>query len=156
MGMCNRRPVPVADLTDWLAGRWSVSRTVNGDQGQFTGIADFIPRGSRLVWHETGELRLDGHRGPARRTLTIGAAGDGWEVCFDDGRPFHPLRLADGPCEVVHLCGEDVYAGVYEVDADAAFTVRWHVVGPGRDDTIVSRYRRASSASPSAAIATPT
>ena len=140
--MSVRDHLPVADLTAWLAGRWSVSRTVNGDAGAFTGTAAFEPDDGALRWHETGELRLDDYVGAARRTLAIHPTADGWEVRFDDGRLFHPLQLRDGHCEVEHLCGPDTYRGRFDVDAETAFTVRWHVVGPGRDDVIVSHYTR--------------
>ena len=144
--MSRREHVPVADLTAWLAGRWSVSRTVNGDDGAFTGTAAFAPDGTCLRWDETGELRLGDYHGAARRSMTIHPAAGGWEVRFDDGRPFHPLSLDDGHCDVEHLCGPDVYTGRFEVHADAAFTVRWHVVGPDRDDTILTRYARLTDA----------
>ena len=132
----------MGDLAAWLTGRWSVSRTVNGGQGTFTGVAEFQADGDALCWRETGELQLDAYRGSARRTLTIHPAGERWEVRFDDGRPFHPLQLSDGSCEVRHRCGADVYDGRFDVDGETAFTVAWHVVGPGRDDTIVTRYAR--------------
>ena len=134
-----------ADLPAWLIGRWSVARTINDGAGAFTGEATFTADGDRdTVWHETGWLRLEGYRGEAHRTLLIGPGLDHgtWQVRFDDGRPFHPLDIGDGRCEVRHRCGPDVYDGVYAVGGADALSVCWRVTGPGRRDAIVSDYRR--------------
>lgn len=87
---------------------------------------------------------LDGAEVEAHRTLLVvpGDRPPAWQVNFDDGRPFHPLDLRAGRADVEHLCGPDTYRGAYEVTGPAAFTTRWHVTGPGRDDTIVTAYRK--------------
>lgn len=61
---------------------------------------------------------------------------------FDDGRPFHPLDLRAGRADVEHLCGSDTYRGTYVVAGAEAFSTRWRVTGPGRDDAIVTAYRK--------------
>jgi hypothetical protein len=140
-------PVPAAaDLGAWFRGRWSVRRAINGDAGRFTGTAEFTRQDSGATrWHESGELTLGAHRGPAWRTLELGPGGDRdgpWLVRFDDGRPFHDLDLSAGLWEPEHLCGPDVYRGRYEVLGADRLRVTWQVTGPGRADTIVSDYRR--------------
>ena len=133
-------------LLEWLAGDWSVARDINDGQGSFHGRAAFTPQpDGTLRWHETGDLTLDGATLPAYRTLTIDAAG---QVRFDDGRPFHDLVLVEGACDAFHPCGPDAYTGRYEVVGPDAFVVTWRVRGPGRDDTIFSRYTRAVSGAP--------
>jgi hypothetical protein len=128
-------------LLGWLTGDWAVARDINGGQGAFHGRAAFTPQpDGTLRWHETGDLTLDGARLPAYRTLTIDAGG---QVRFDDGRAFHDLALVDGACDAFHPCGPDEYTGRYEVTDDNAFLVTWRVHGPGREDTIISRYTRA-------------
>jgi len=67
---------------------------------------------------------------------------DAWEVRFDDGRPFHPLDLRAGRCAVDHPCGEDHYAGEIRVETPDTVVIAWRVVGPRKDQTIVSRYTR--------------
>jgi hypothetical protein len=130
-----------AELLGWLAGQWSVARDIDHGRGAFHGDATFTPQpDGTLRWHETGELTLDGAQVPAYRTLTIDAGG---HVCFDDGRPFHDLALVDGACDAFHPCGPDAYTGRYEVVDDDTLVVTWRVHGPGRDDTIVTRYTRA-------------
>lgn len=135
--------IPAAALPAWLAGEWSVERDIDGGRGRFTGTATFAPDGpdGAVRWSEEGDLELDGHRGTARRVLFL-HPGEPWEVRFDDGLPFHPLDLSGGPCSVVHLCGPDTYRGTYDPRSDDELVVSWSVTGPGRDDTIVSRYRR--------------
>ena len=43
----------------------------------------------------------------------------------------------------MHPCGEDRYEGDYRVVGDDELLVRWRVVGPAKDQEILSRYRRA-------------
>jgi hypothetical protein len=127
-------------LLGWLTGEWSVARDINDGDGAFHGVAAFTPQDDgTLRWHETGELTLDGATLPAYRTLTIDAGG---QVRFDDGRPFHQLTLVGGTADAFHPCGPDAYDGRYEIVDDDTLDVTWRVVGPGRDDTIVSRYTR--------------
>jgi hypothetical protein len=128
------------ELLGWLVGDWAVARDINDGGGAFHGRASFTRQDDgTLRWHEDGELTLGDATLPAYRTLTIDAAG---QVRFDDGRPFHGLALVDGACDAFHPCGEDAYTGRYEVvDADT-LVVTWHVVGPRKDDVIVSRYTR--------------
>ena len=135
----------MVDLVRFLAGRWTVERTLRwGDEtGDFTGTAEFRPDGDGLVWDEEGRLRWQRYDGRARRRLLVVPAGDGWEVRFDDGRPFHPLDLRTGAASAVHPCGEDRYEGDYRVVGDDELHVRWRVVGPAKDQDIRSRYRRA-------------
>jgi hypothetical protein len=133
------------DLVGFLAGRWTVERTLRwGDEeGAFAGVAEFRPDGEGLVWDEEGRLRWQRYDGQARRRLLVVPAGEGWEVRFDDGRLFHPLDLRSGEDDAVHPCGEDRYEGEYRVLGDDELLVRWRVVGPAKDQEILSRYRRA-------------
>jgi Family of unknown function (DUF6314) len=134
-----------SELVSWLAGSWAVERAVNGVPGAFVGIADFVELcDGTMRWHESGRLRLDQFDGRACRTLIIVATDDGHEVRFDDGRAFHPLDLSTGHTEVVHLCGADRYHGIYSCGEPGELHVCWNVIGPGRDDEIISRYLRLS------------
>ena len=144
-------PSDPADLAAWLDGHWAVRRTINGDMpsrgaaGCFTGTAQFtVTADGEVAWDEHGQVTLGAHTGPARRTLFMRRAHDRWQVSFDDGRPFHDLDLRDGTWAAQHRCGADVYDGIFSRDDEdpGRFTVIWHVTGPGRDDTIVSDYRR--------------
>jgi hypothetical protein len=148
------------DLASYLLGRWEVERALSedGDEGEFTGVAEFsraadavgaaapggaAPTPDHLTWDERGRMRWRGNDLEARRRLElVREESDGWEVRFDDGRPFHPLDLSTGVCPAVHPCGEDHYEGEYRVLGDDAFEVVWRVRGPRKDQRILSRYRR--------------
>lgn len=115
-----------------------------GHDAVFTGTADIAPlpgAPDELAWCEEGELVSASHRGPARRAMRVVPAGAAWEVLFEDGRPFHPLDLAQGRCDVVHLCGADRYDGSFHMPAPGRLVVRWRVRGPAKDLEIVSDYR---------------
>ena len=152
---------PAADRVRTLAGAWRIERAVrdmrDGRDAAFTGLAHIAARGDGLTWIEEGRLVTAGHAGPARRTMRIVPDGTGWEVLFEDGRPFHPLDLSGGDCTVVHLCGRDRYDGTYRFAGADTLFVRWRVTGPAKDLDIRSEYRRrdeidAGSAGPVAAM----
>jgi hypothetical protein len=137
----------VTALDAFLLGDWRVERTVHdaglGD-GRFAGSATFSLRDGGIAWHEEGRLRLGRYDGPGRRDLLLARDGDGWEVRFADGRPFHRLEHAGGTCSVEHRCGRDVYAGEYTFAGPDAFEVRWRVRGPAKDQRLAARYERIS------------
>jgi hypothetical protein len=120
-----------------LVGRWTVDRVVRDERsdttGRFHGTATFTPDGR---WVEEGTLEFGAYRGPARRELRI---ADGM-VWFDDGRPFHPLDLTGRPVE--HLCGEDVYTGVYRLPAPDRLEVSWRIAGPRKTQRVDTSYSR--------------
>ena len=128
-----------------MVGTWSVRRALrdrrSGQTGAFTGTAAFEPDGAGLRWTEEGLVQFGAHAGPARRRLAIVPAGDGWQVRFADGRPFHALDLEGGPVE--HACGADRYAGAYRLRDPDTLEVRWRVTGPRKDLEIATTYRRA-------------
>lgn len=143
---------PAADPVRALAGAWSIERAVrdlaDGHDAAFSGLAHIDPdgQGDGLIWAEEGRLVTAGHAGRARRTMLIVPAGGGWEVLFEDGRPFHPLDLAGGDCTVVHLCGRDRYDGNYRIAGADTLLVHWRVTGPAKDLDIRSEYRRRGEA----------
>jgi len=62
-------------------------------------------------------------------------------VRFDDGRPFHPLGLKDGRCEVDHPCRDGFNTGDFTADANG-FTTDWRIRGPTKDQHILTHHRR--------------
>lgn len=126
----------------------------------------------RIRWSERGTLRWGAESAPFTRTFFlvpdqvaaplaahgdapagVTAAAAGWRATFEDGRDFHPWTGG----EVEHLCGCDLYQGRLDVssadggvmacaDAPAAassWLLTWHVNGPEKDYTMVTRYTRA-------------
>ena len=154
-----RRPYPVADVTGYLIGRWSVERTVHdlraGAEGGFRGTAEFRPdteprasggaQASRAaVLHvEEGQLTWDGRAYVASRTLRLRACADGTaEVEFADGRPFHDLDLRTGSWTAVHPCAADRYEGTFLARSAEEWHLEWRVSGPAKDQLLRSVYRR--------------
>jgi hypothetical protein len=144
---------PVADTHAYLAGRWTVRRTVRdllaGEDGEFTGETAFGPledddSGAGLLHEESGTFVWRGVGRPARRTLRFEAGRDAGtaDVRFADGRPFHDLDLATGRYVADHPCSADLYRGEFTVrDADHWRTV-WRVAGPAKDLLMVTEYTR--------------
>ncbi|MFR9799294.1 DUF6314 family protein [Streptomyces sp. MS06] len=143
---------PVPDVLAHLAGRWRVERTVldlaTGDEGRFTGTADFEPgtgtAAGGLVHRESGTFRWRGVARPAGRTLHFlpGGTPGRAEVRFADGRPFHDLDLTRGHHVADHPCAADLYRGEFTVrDADHWRAV-WRVRGPAKDLVLTTGYAR--------------
>lgn len=145
-----------------LLGRWVLSRTIHDHRsdtvGLATGRADFTAQDDRVDWTEHGRLQMDGHDGPFRRRLQLvvdlGSADPDpdpdatvtdrpddhdrhWTVLFEDGRPLHPWRA--GPMS--HRCDPDLYEGEI-ILGSCGWTLRWSVLGPHKDYTMISEYRR--------------
>ena len=127
-----------------LVGRWSLRRLVAdrvvGAYGRMVGELIVAPDGGGLRWDERGTLRWGGAEFPATRTYLLRDGGDGWEVTFADGRPFHPWR----PGEVVtHPCRADVYTGLVRLDGPRLRTL-WDVRGPTKHQRLATRFGRIS------------
>ncbi|QCX28140.1 DUF6314 family protein [Nocardioides jishulii] len=101
-------------------------------------------QGGRVRWAEAGVMRRGSAQLEVFRTLFVVEREDGWLVTFDDGRDFHPWSPG---AEVVHLCGEDTYAGLVEATglgepaggAGRRWQVTWRVSGPRKDYLMVTR-----------------
>ncbi|HTU14935.1 MAG TPA: DUF6314 family protein [Solirubrobacterales bacterium] len=139
----------VDDPVETLAGDWTFERTVtdslSGTTGAASGIARFERSGDGLDWDETGTLRFGGHDFDAKRRMSIAREDGEWQVRFDDGRPFHPLDLNRGRCEVGHPCRDDFYSGTIEMLSTGdgpELRTEWRVRGPKKDQLIRTRYRR--------------
>ncbi|MGA7397347.1 MAG: DUF6314 family protein, partial [Solirubrobacterales bacterium] len=94
----------MADPVSALAGTWSFRREVtdraSGLEGRAVGTARFESTGAGLDWTETGTLVINGHSFDAKRRMAVVRDGEGWQVLFEDGRPFHGLDLGRGRCSV--------------------------------------------------------
>ena len=143
---------PVPDVLGYLAGRWSVARSVrdlaSGEQGGFSGTTVFVPEEDSgddcgLLHHESGTFVWQDVARPAERTLRfLPGPGGTADVRFADGRPFHDLDLTSGRHVAGHPCAADLYRGEFTVaDADHWRTV-WHVRGPAKDLLLRTDYAR--------------
>jgi hypothetical protein len=159
-----------------LPGRWALHRTIEDRRGQdvtASGVADFVGLSDgRVRWHESGTM----HHARAEMTFTrtlylkpvtdAAEGGEGWEVTFEDGRPFHPWpdpetverhrsaagasgdactegRARTSGTDFVHVCTPDLYRGVLvEPVGTDEWTLRWDVTGPRKDYVMTTRYTR--------------
>lgn len=142
-----RNPGP-RTLGDFL-GRWRLSREIAGAPGpaRFEGSAEIRAEigaaAEGAVYDEDGWLTLaDGSTFRATRRYLWRAAPEGIAVLFEDGRPFHTVRLADPRPEAEHLCVADLYRVVYDFRRWPDWECRWQVAGPGKDYVMLSRYWR--------------
>jgi len=111
--------------------------------GDLTGEAVFEPDGHGLRYTESGLLKIGEYEDHASRTYLYAFPEPHRAfVSFDDGRPFHELDFRADEVRVQHLCGDDVYAGIFNADSRNQWRVRWRVTGPRKDQRIASVYTR--------------
>ena len=125
-------------LGDWQLHRRVADRRA-GLFGTVHGALTLVADGPAIRWRESGTLRWNGADLPVTRELVLVEEPGGWQVCFADGRPFHPWR----PGEVVeHPCNADLYRG-FVAARPGLLRVLWDVTGPAKDQRIVTRAVRA-------------
>lgn len=143
----NANGFPVADLRDFLRGRWRIDRTItdrlHGADGRLVGLAEFAPDGDGLAYVETGRLALPGYEGEAeqRHRYRFPAPGRA-EVYFRDGGYFHDLDLTRGEWQADHPCGADLYRGWFRALGPDAWRQVWTVVGPRKDLRLAAEFVR--------------
>jgi hypothetical protein len=127
----------------WDLARRIVDRPVDGGAvrfGHVVGTLTLAADGADVTWCEEGVLSWSGHDLPVSRRLIVRRTPDGWVVCFDDGRPFHPWSPG---APIVHACAPDTYRGLVAVSADRrTMRVVWDVTGPGKDRRLFTRCSR--------------
>ncbi|MCP1412713.1 DUF6314 family protein [Paenarthrobacter sp. A20] len=131
---------PIQDLQAYLAGSWTVERTLldraSGTRGTFTGVVRYAlnPDGG-LDYREDGTMHWPTHSGPAFReyVLTPGAATDSMDVFFPDGRPFHIMSFSEQGNQDKHWCDPDDYRVNYVLEGPDSFSFTWDVHGPAKD-----------------------
>jgi hypothetical protein len=132
-----------------LLGEWDLARRIvdrrspaGGMQfGRVSGTLTLTAAGAdEVVWRERGVLTWAGRELPMSRTLRVLRTADGWMVCFEDGREFHPWRPG---APVVHPCRADTYRGLVDVTADhRVLRVCWDVTGPAKAARLFTRCTR--------------
>ena len=130
-----------------FAGRWRLDRAVTGTPGpaRFCGLAEIVPDGAGAVYREAGVLTLAGRQDfRAERAYLWRPAPAGIAVLFDDGRPFHEIRLrARSAVEAEHRCAADLYRVSYDFAAWPVWRAVWQVMGPRKDYRMVSVWQPA-------------
>lgn len=140
---------PIPDLRAYLAGRWSVERTLldrsSGTHGTFTGVVRYVenPDGG-LDYREDGTMHWPSHSGPAFREYLLkpGTGPDTMKVFFPDGRPFHVMGFSGERQEDSHWCDPDDYRVHYSFRGPDSFSFSWDVKGPAKDLLLESQLKR--------------
>lgn len=125
-------------------GPWRMARRIvhdNGDMARAEGQTHFARDGAGLTYTEEGRLRLNMHNFRFERRYLWRQSGDGIEVLFDDGRPFH--RFAPRATATGHICPPDRYRVIYTFALPGKWSSRWRVDGPRKAYAIETLYRRA-------------
>ena len=132
-------------------GVWRITRRIDdaltGQSGLFTGQAVFEPNDEAFTYRETGTLQLGaGQPMHAERRYLWRKSGQGVEVFFDDGRPFHFIDLTQPNPTANHDCPPDWYEVEYDFADWPRWRAIWRVRGPRKDYRMTSEYRREDEA----------
>lgn len=142
----------VSHLRHYLEHPWRFQRQiVHHHTGQVANIKgtvlwkkvskpDAVPT---LLYHETGVIELADYTGKATQThyYQFPSEADA-EIYFNDGRLFYTLNLTTSHCEIRHLCGEDVYDGVFDAVSETTYQQIWRVTGPHKNYTSHTTFSR--------------
>lgn len=126
-------------------GKWQISREITDfrilESGQLEGHAEFSQSSDGLDYYEQGQLRFAGGAPVLAERRYLWTFSD-TEVRVDhaDGAAFHSFALTGGPMTTPHLCGEDLYRGVYSFVRFPEWQVSWTVEGPRKKYRSVTRY----------------
>ena len=129
-------------------GRWQITREIthaDGLTGAFEGAAIIADAGpDRFSYDEDGTLTL-GQGDPLRATRRYlwHAVGQGVNVYFAGGAPFHRIDLSGPRTATVHMCDPDRYAVSYDFTDWPVWTARWQVEGPRKAYVMTSSYAKA-------------
>ncbi len=150
---CVRDP-PAERAMSVLKGRWSIDRTVEPG-GHFAGTARFTPMpDGRLLYAETGTLRLPDGTELEGSNRYIYALRDGAiDVTFADGGnagvhfidiPFSPAQAGVWPLQSAgrHLCRLDQYDAIFRLESPDRYTMTYVVCGPRKGYVSHSVYTR--------------
>lgn len=133
---------------DDFLGEWTIERSIDdrhsAQVGAFQGRAMFASSGrSELIYQETGQMRLgQGPRMTATRSYRWGFEGNTVFVSFEDARPFHSFIPEGIGAGTDHPCGDDYYRVAYDFERWPVWSAVWTVVGPRKDYTSTTHYRR--------------
>ena len=140
---------PVPDIAQFLLGDWQVTRLgwggVPARTMRLRGAARFSVCAVGLRFEERGMMTVGVYVcEAAQRYVFQIKSGSVATVCFEDGRPFHPLDLETGLARVRHDCPPDRYEGRYRVLTPACWLLSWRVTGLRKDQMISSRFTRST------------
>lgn len=128
-----------------FVGGWRISRQIDdtraGSTARFEGRAEISEAADRWRYAESGILSLsDSLEMQAERVYFWQPVVGGFDLFFEDGRAFHPLRF--GAPKAAHWCDPDQYDVRYEFADWPLWRAIWCVRGPRKDYKMISEMRR--------------
>jgi hypothetical protein len=144
-------------LYNRLKGYWLFQRMITDHALSVTitadGTADFHPDKTQshiLHYTEQGQMTLPGQNDPQdfSRCYDYLFYPDKIEILFADGisvgQLFQTLKITDTEkikiSEDSHLCGADLYKGIYDFTLEDRFSIIYHVIGPRKNYTMETVY----------------
>ena len=118
---------------------WTMEREINHDDGSVGTFVGAALIDESWVYSEQGTLTMGGHSFAATRRYLWKPTSEGFDIYFDDGRPFHSLSFADKTAD--HWCDPDSYRVTYAFNAFPDWTATWTVSGPRKGYRMQTLYR---------------
>lgn len=142
----------VATFLTCLPGTWHLERRISvagHESSHFQGLAHIRPTDVRGTYsfHEEGSFVNERVRQEAYRDYIYKAKGKTLDILFADphrmGQPFVSLDFSQGViANDTHVCGQDIYALVFEIISTGEFHTETIVSGPEKDYRLETIYRR--------------
>lgn len=132
-------------MTAFLIGTWQFNRHITDRKANTTRTATGQLVVTANTWAESGVM--DGvdftqNYGVAFGGYNRGQDGQGLTVTFPDGRVFYELANINQNNTIAHLCGGDMYDGLWQYGGNAQFTLTWNVQGERKDYTMITDYSK--------------
>ena len=135
-----------------LSGTWHLERRINvagHESSHFQGLAHIRPTDVRGTYsfHEEGSFVNERVRQEAYRDYIYKVKGKALDILFADphrmGQPFVTLDFSQGLiANDTHVCGQDIYAHLFEIISTSEFHTETVVSGPEKDYRLETLYRR--------------
>lgn len=138
----------------YFKGSWTLNRTIvdfkQNQQGTYTGQSTFKLDTSRkdltvdtLLYEESGYLEFSDYVDRSYQSYIYEFPNKTIShVRFSDGRFFYQLGNQHNPCSIRHICGKDIYKGVYIFIDSNTFHIHWFVHGPRKNLEIWTEFCR--------------
>jgi hypothetical protein len=137
-----------SDLLDHIAGTWHLERTISTGS-RFQGLAHIRPTDMRNTYsyHEEGSFVHEQTAHEVYRDYIYKVKDEKLEIIFADphraGEHYVTLDFRQGPtADDTYLCGDDIYAHIFEIISAHEFHTETVVSGPEKDYRLQSYYRR--------------
>jgi hypothetical protein len=144
--------LPIHDLRHYLQHPWCFQRQiVHHHSSQVATIQGTVSwqdvskpdAALTLLYREFGVIQLATYTGKATQTYAyMFPSNAAAEVYFSDGRFFYTLDLTTDHCKIRHVCGEDIYDGVFDALSETTYQQIWRVIGPRKDYTSHTTFSR--------------